>query len=225
VNRNKPVPASKPRWNALADLNAVKKVIADRAQREAALVQQQATEAKRLAALHNLFQNAVGPVTTLQSKRRVDLRPLPPQPVPQQQQKDEKAAFLESLSDEVDISTLLHTDAQLSYARPGIGPDVVQKLRRGEWAIQRQIDLHGLRTPDAREALGTFIRDAHKHGVRCVRVVHGKGLGSPGKTPVLKDKVHRWLVQKSEVIVFVQAPPAHGGSGALLVLLQTSRGH
>jgi len=71
-------------------------------------------------------------------------------------------------------------------------------------------------------ALTTFIRETHKHGIRCVRVVHGKGLGSPGKTPVLKSKVHSWLVQKNQVMAFVQAKPAEGGAGALVVLLTSS---
>jgi DNA-nicking Smr family endonuclease len=96
---------------------------------------------------------------------------------------------------------------------------VVRKLRRGGWKLQGQIDLHGLRQDQAREALAEFIRQAHKQGLRCVRVVHGKGLGSPGKTPVLKSRVQRWLVQKKEVLAFVQARPADGGGGALVVLL------
>ena len=86
--------------------------------------------------------------------------------------------------------------------------------------MQGQIDLHGLRSDEAREALGQFIRDATKRGWRCVRVVHGKGLGSPGKTPVLKAKVQRWLVQKTEVLAFVQAKGSEGGAGALVVLLK-----
>ena len=93
------------------------------------------------------------------------------------------------------------------------------KLRKGEWSIQKQIDLHGLRRDDARETLSAFIRDCHKLGLRCVRVVHGKGLGSPGKTPVLKGRVQSWLVQKNEVLAYVQARPMEGGAGALLVLL------
>jgi DNA-nicking Smr family endonuclease len=129
----------------------------------------------------------------------------------------------ETLSDEMDVSTLLDTDEHLSFRRPGIGTDVTRKLRQGQWRIQRQLDLHGLRTDDAREALGQFIREAHKHGIRCVRVVHGKGLGSPGKTPVLKSRVHSWLVQKNEVLAFVQAKPSEGGAGALVVLLQSGR--
>ena len=125
------------------------------------------------------------------------------------------------MSDEFDVSTLLDTDEHLSFRRPGIGPDVTRKLRRGDWAIQRQLDLHGLRTRRGpREQLGQFIREAHRQGLRCVRVVHGKGLGSPGKTPVLKGRVQSWLAQKKEVLAFVQARPADGGAGALVVLLQ-----
>jgi DNA-nicking Smr family endonuclease len=110
----------------------------------------------------------------------------------------------------------------LSYAREGIGPDVVRKLRRGNWIIQGQLDLHGLRTDEARDALGEFLRTSVKRGLRCVRVIHGKGLGSVNKTPVLKNKVRNWLVQKEEVIAFCQARAADGGAGALIVLLQAN---
>jgi hypothetical protein len=98
-----------------------------------------------------------------------------------QQQLDDQRVLLESLSDEFDASTLLDVDDALSFRRPGIGTDVTRKLRKGHWSIQRELDLHGLRSDAARELLGAFIRDAHKQGIRCVRVVHGKGLGSPGK--------------------------------------------
>jgi len=101
---------------------------------------------------------------------------------------------------------------------------VLRKLRRGVWALQGQIDLHGLRTEEAREALSRFLRDAQVRGWRCVRVVHGKGLGSPGKIPVIKDKVKRWLVQSDRVLAFVQARGDDGGAGALIVLLQSSTG-
>jgi DNA-nicking Smr family endonuclease len=132
---------------------------------------------------------------------------------------DEARVLREAMSDEFDVSTLLDTDDQLSFRRPGIGADVSARLRAGHWSIQRQLDLHGLRIDEAREALGEFLRHAHKAGIRCVRVVHGKGLGSPGKAPVLKSRVQRWLVQKNEVLAFVQARPVDGGAGALVVLL------
>ena len=209
--------------NTLADLKKVKKEIEAQAQREAALAAQRIAEAKKLAAQRNLFQAAVGKVARLPDKGLANLAPNPPAPIPKQRELDEAAAYQEAISDEVDITTLLDTDDQLSFRRPGVGPDVAQKLRRGKWSIQKQVDLHGLRSDEAREVLTTFIREAHKQGIRCVRVVHGKGLGSPGKTPVLKDKVHRWLVQKAEVVAFVQAQPAQGGAGALVVLLQPVR--
>ena len=201
----------------------MRKEIAAQAEREAAAAAQRALDAKRLTAQRNLFQAAIGVVKPLPDKRTVHHATPKPEPIPKQQQMDEAAALQEALSDEVDITTLLDTDEQLSFRRPGVGPDVAHKLRRGKWAIQRQVDLHGLRTDEARETLTAFIRDAHKQGIRCVRVVTGKGLGSPGKTPVLKDKVHKWLVQKSEVVAFVQAQPAQGGAGALVVLLQPQR--
>ncbi len=208
---------------SLADLKAVKKEIDAQAQRAATLAAQRALEAKQLAARRNLFQAAVGQVQRLPQSQLADLKPAPPKPIPKQHLLDEAAALQEAISDEVDVTTLLETDERLSFRRPGVGPDVTQKLRRGKWAIQRQVDLHGLRTDEARETLTSFIREAHKQGIRCVRVVTGKGLGSPGKEPVLKDKVHRWLVQKAEVVAFVQAQPAHGGAGALVVLLQPVR--
>ena len=207
--------------NTLADLKALKRRMAERAAAEAA-----AAQAERLAALkrereQRLFATAVGPVRAIANKGRIEPRPVPVEPLPVQRQLDEASVMREALSDDFDIETLLHTDEMLSYRCPGIGPDVMRKLREGSWSIQRQIDLHGLRTDEAREALGRFIREAHQQGLRCVRVVHGKGLGSPGRMPVLKNRVLRWLVQKSEVIAFVQARPAEGGAGALVVLLRS----
>lgn len=175
---------------------------------------------------HKLFIQAVGAVRPLPHRHRAQRKalalPLPP-PIPRQRIADEQRVLLEALSDEFDFSTLLETDSHLSFKRPGLGTDVLRKLRRGDWAIQAQIDLHGLRREEAREALAGFVRQAAKQGVRCVRVVHGKGLGSPGKTPVLKQRVHSWLIQKAQVLAFVQAKPSEGGAGALVVLLGGSR--
>ena len=209
--------------NSLAGLKLVKKEIDAQAQREAAALALRTLQAKQLAARINLFHAAVGKVVRLPHAPVANLKPAPPEPIPKQQLLDDAAALQEAISDAVDISSLLETDERLSFRRPGVGPDVTQKLRRGKWSIQRQVDLHGMRTDEARETLTVFIREAHRQGIRCVRVVHGKGLGSPGKAPVLKDKVHRWLVQKSEVVAFVQAQPMQGGAGAVVVLLQPVR--
>ena len=205
---------------ALADLKAVKLRIDALARTQALAAAELAQISARVAAEKNLFINAAGTVNRLPDKRHAPLKKAPPSTEPRQQQRDEQAVLAEAISDEFDIGTLLDVDEQMSFRRPGIGIDVARRLRRGEWSIQRQLDLHGLRSEDARDALSHFIREAHKHGIRCVRIVHGKGLGSPGKAPVLKSKVHSWLVQKKEVLAFVQAKPADGGAGALVVLLQ-----
>lgn len=207
---------------SLADLKQVKKAIEAQAKREAERKAEALKQARQATADKDLFQQAAGKVQPLQQAAKAQLQSARPQPELLQHQLDEQAALQESLSDEFDVSTLLEADEHMSYRRPGIGTDVTRKLRRGDWAIQRQLDLHGLRTEDAREALGQFIREAHQQGIRCLRVVHGKGLGSPGKTPVLKGRVQSWLAQKKEVLAFVQAKPAQGGAGAVVVLLQPS---
>ena len=208
--------------SSLQDLKKIQKTIADAAALNAAHQAAELEKKRRLAAQQNLFVAAAGAVHRLPDKRQAVLKKKQPEPIATQLQLDEQAVLVEAISDGFDASSLLETDDSLSYRRPGIGIDVLQRLRKGEWAIQRQLDLHGLRSDAARDALSGFIRDAHKHGIRCVRVVHGKGLSSPGKTPVLKGKVRNWLVQKNEVLAFVQARPMEGGAGALLVLLQPS---
>jgi len=200
----------------LTELKALKQRLKSRA--EAALkAEQERREREREA---NLFRNTVGVVEPLRTAARVSA-PLPrPQPIAHQRLADNEAALQESLSDEFSIDTLLEIDEELSFVRGGIGPDVLRKLRGGGWVTQDQLDLHGLRTDQARTALSQFVRDSVKRGMRCVRIIHGKGLGSLGKKPVLKNKVRNWLVQKEEVLAFCQARAADGGSGALMVLLK-----
>ena len=204
---------------SLQDLAAIKAQLEADAARAAAEKAERERLEKEAQAERHLFKRAVGAVKPLAHAPRVSLSGEPAKPLALQQMLDDDNVLRESLSDDFDVSTLLDTDDELSYRRSGIGTDVTQKLRKGHWSLQGQIDLHGLRSDEAREALGQFIRDAHKRGWRCVRVVHGKGLGSPGKTPVLKSKVQRWLVQKNEVLAFVQAKGSEGGAGALVVLL------
>ena len=207
---------------SLQDLEAMRKKLADNAKAQTLAEQARIATEKRAEAERNLFTRAVGKVAPIASQERVWSPPQRPTPRPLQQDLDDEAVMQESMSDEFDITTLLDADDQLSFRRPGIGTDVTRKLRKGEWSIQGQIDLHGLRSDEARNAMGQFIRDAKRMGWRCVRVVHGKGLGSPSKEPVLKSKVQRWLVQKNEVLAFVQAKPSDGGGGALVVLLGPS---
>jgi DNA-nicking Smr family endonuclease len=186
-------------------------------ERERAVAQAARVEAD---ADSELFRREIGAIAPLNASARAPARRAAPVPLPIQTQRDEQAVLHEAISDDFDPETLLDTDDSLYYHRPGISAEVVRKLRRGTWIVQAQLDLHGMRREEAREALQTFIREAGKRGLRCVRVIHGKGLGSVGKEPVLKGKVRAWLVQKEEVIAFCQARPHDGGAGAVLVLLQ-----
>ena len=218
-----------PSSTTLNDFADLKKALRKASREAAARIEaERAAQAEREKAERQrqneraLFAQSVGAVHKLPDTGRVQADGRhKPAPVPQSRQQDEQQVLKESLSDEFDVETLLETDDTLAFRRPELGPDVLRKLRRGVWALQGQIDLHGLRTEEAREALGRFLRDAQVRGWRCVRVVHGKGLGSPGRIPVIKDKVKRWLVQSDRVLAFVQARGDDGGAGALIVLLQS----
>jgi DNA-nicking Smr family endonuclease len=214
----------------LAGLQVLQELLAERrreAERQQRLEQQRATQ--RLAAEAtqrreaNLFARSVGPVTPLRTALRADVRRAKPAPLPRQRERDEREVLRESLTDEMDTESLIETDDALSWHRHWVGPDVLRKLRRGVWVVQGQVDLHGLRRDEAREALALFLAGALRRGWRCVRVVHGKGHGSPGRQPVLKDKVRHWLAQRRAVLAFTQARGPDGGAGALIVLLDPPR--
>jgi DNA-nicking Smr family endonuclease len=179
------------------------------------LAEQRAREA-------NLFRKEMGDAVPLAEHGKRLSEPHRPLPYPVQTTLDEQAALAATMSDEIDIERLLDTDANLSYRREAISLDSVRKLRKGHWSIKAQLDLHGLRTEEARDALVLFLNTCQRKDWRCVRIIHGKGLGSPDKEPILKGKVLRWLVQRDEVLAFCQARPNDGGSGALLVLLKAS---
>jgi DNA-nicking Smr family endonuclease len=206
--------------NDLATLRNDLKAETERREAERLAAKQAAQRAREEA---DVFRSSVGQVSQLRERNHATLSNPRPAPVPVQTQLNDKAVLEASLSDEYDVDMLLETDETLSFRRPGIGMDVIRKLRRGEWVPQDKVDLHGLRTEEAREALSEFLRRSVRNGVRCVRVIHGKGIGSPDKLPVLKGKVRSWLVQKDEVIAFVQAREAQGGAGALMVLLRQPR--
>jgi DNA-nicking Smr family endonuclease len=211
------------RIKGLAELARVRDALARRAQEQAHRVSEEAQRRQRTTAIADEFKRAVaalGDVKPLapHGRKQHARPPHPPQPV--QRQLDERQVLAQSVSDEIDLESLLDTDEALSYRRPGIGPDVLRKLRRGHWVIQSELDLHGHRVEEARAELAAFLKEAIKRGLRCVRIVHGKGLRSKDRQPVLKGKVRAWLVQRDEVIAFCQARAAEGGSGALIVLLR-----
>ncbi|WP_305824863.1 Smr/MutS family protein [Massilia brevitalea] len=173
------------------------------------------------------FRGAMDGVTKLPESDRYVYRPVQEallRATPEQrrlsQEEDDALVLQESLSDLFDVDGLLDDDPTLSYAREGVGPDVVKKLRKRHWPIQDELDLHGMTRDIARGQVGDFIRRSMRRGVRCVRLIHGIGYGSPNGEPVLRSVVHSWLVQKDEIVAFCVANRADGGHGALVVLLK-----
>jgi len=114
----------------------------------------------------------------------------------------------------------LDTGDEAAYLRTGLPRRVLTDLRRGRWVVQGELDLHGLTRDEARASLARFIALSLQQGRRCLRVIHGKGHGSPGRMPVLKHLSRGWLAQREDILAFCQARPHDGGDGALLVLLQ-----
>lgn len=209
------------RLSSLADLAEVAVALKQTAQQQEAERQAAAAAQRQREAEANLFRDAIGAVEPVKAAaKRAPLTPPKPAPLPLQTQRAEQAIMAAALSDEFDPDNLFEADGEMSFRRPALGIDVLRKLRRGEWVVQAEIDLHGMRREEARDALAVFLKQTVRRGLRCVRVVHGKGLGSPGKQPVLKGKVRSWLVQKEEVLAFVEAREMDGGAGAVLVLLQ-----
>ncbi|BET26133.1 Smr/MutS family protein [Limnobacter thiooxidans] len=205
---------------SMADLEGIRRSLKEQRLEDERQAKIKAAHEKKVLEEANLFKKLVKDVTPLPDINRKLHELEKPAPIAYQRELDDEAVMWESISDEMDVERFLETDDKLSYRRNGVGLEALKKLRKGQWVIQAQIDLHGYRSDEARTAVGEFLRSSVKHDIRCVRIIHGKGLGSIGKEPVLKEKVKRWLVQKDEVLAFCQAPPRDGGAGALLVILK-----
>ncbi len=144
-----------------------------------------------------------------------------PKPIPKNFLRDEQDALKDTLSDHYIPLDERETGEEMLYLRDGQSPDLLKKLRRGKWVVQEHLDLHGLISDEARAEVSSFIHYCKKRRIRCVRIVHGKGLGSRNKEPVLKNKLRGWLMQKDEVLAYAEAKRQDGGSGAVVVLLKT----
>jgi len=167
----------------------------------------------------DLFRQAVADARPLPHHGKVLRRQEPPPPYPVQSHLDEQAALTESLTAGWTAQDWLDSGEEPNFVRNGVSRQVLRKLRSGAWVIQDQLDLHGLDRHQAREVLAGFLAGSVKRGIRCVRIIHGKGLGSKNREPVLKAKVKLWLSRREEVLAYCQARPVDGGSGAVLVLL------
>jgi DNA-nicking Smr family endonuclease len=167
-----------------------------------------------------LLREALKDVAPIPDPGKATLRRRPPRPVPVQRLRDNEQVLQDSLSDHIPYEVGLETGDELVFLRDGLSNMVLRKLRRGHWVTQDQLDLHGLRSEEARQLLVAFLNEALTKGWRCVRIVHGKGLRSENREAVLKRRVGKWLAQRDEVLAFVQARHEDGGSGAVIVLLK-----
>lgn len=167
----------------------------------------------------DVFREAVRDVVPIKKANRVEpFRPLPP-PIPAKRREDERAVLDELARLACDDDVIEFEDDGV-FLRPGLPRDILRKLRRTHWAIQGHLDLHGLTGDEAVAETAVFLADCRRRGKRCVRIVHGKGLRSPGREPVLKRRIRKLLTRRDEVLAFVEPRAIHGGAGAVVVLLE-----
>ncbi len=167
---------------------------------------------------HALFMQAVRGAVPIASERYPH-PPRQPSPWPRQSDLNTARVMTEAMTDLWPWDEL-EAGEELLFMRPGIQHDALRKLRRGEWRAQAELDLHGHTSDSARLAVAEFLHACCLRNLRCVRIIHGKGLSSRNSEPVLKLKLKNWLAQRDEVLAFCQARPADGGGGAALVLLK-----
>lgn len=166
-----------------------------------------------------LFHQAMAGVRPLRGPRRVQL--CAPRPWPEPRNKDDgELSPMDDLSDHIAWQDGMEGDEELTFLRNGVARQVLRNLRRGHWPLHAEIDLHGFTSDEARRHLVQFLDDCRNAGLRCVRVIHGKGLCSVNREPVLKFKTANWLMQRADVLAFCQARATDGGGGALVVLLK-----
>lgn len=169
-----------------------------------------------------LFRKTLGDVAPLDPPPRYTPRRRPPSPRPRSTEADEAAVIDELLDTDPETA---ETGEELSYRRDGVQHAVMRRLRRGHYRCRGELDLHGLFADTARREVAAFLAEARDNGWHCVRIVHGKGLRSGNRGPVLKGRLAGWLRRRHEVLAFCSARPADGGTGAVYVLLRRANGN
>lgn len=165
-----------------------------------------------------LFRQSVGTVARVDRGRRRRPWRRVPSARPAMREADEQAVIGELL--DTPPPEDIQTGDDLWHRREGVQLATMRKLRRGHYRCQAELDLHGMVVDVARHCLAVFLREALDSGYRCVRIVHGKGLRSGSRGPVLKIKVAGWLRQRDEVLAYCSARENDGGTGAVYVLLR-----
>ena len=167
----------------------------------------------------SLFRAEMRDVSPARAPNRVAPWRAAPPPLPLKRREDERAVLAELAHLALDGEGDVELEDDSAYLRPGLPREILRKLRRTHWVIQDALDLHGLGAEEAKRATAEFLADCMRRGLRCVRIVHGKGLRSAGREPVLKRHIRKLLTRKSEVLAFVEPRAVEGGSGAVVVLL------
>src|SRR3990172_4413250 len=167
-----------------------------------------------------LFRSAAGKgVPVKQEQARIPRRR--PAPVPLQSLADDRQVISEMSAGTTDADSL-ETGEELLYQRNGLQNRQFRKLKSGQLSIQAELDLHGLKVSSAKQYVADFLGHCRMEGKFCVRIIHGKGLGSPNHEPVLKRHLGHWLRQRKDVLAYCSARPVDGGAGAVCVLLRKS---
>lgn len=166
----------------------------------------------------DLFLEAVGEVRPV-THDRADLGTQKPEASAGKTQSDEQQVMADAMSDDW-LDREIAPEECIEYARSGIQPKLMKRLRRGEIRREAELDLHGLTVEGARRSLHILMLEARDNNWRCLRIIHGKGLRSPGDRPTLKTRLNSWLQQREDVLAFCSAPPRDGGSGAVYVLIK-----
>jgi len=168
------------------------------------------------------FAQAMQDVTPLAQPNKIQHNRNRPSARPTQSLKDEQQVLVDMLSEPDDLTSIATGD-ELFFAQNGLQHKVIKRLKRGELAIQAELDLHRLTKLEARQEVIAFLNHCRHNDLRQIRIVHGKGHGSKGKIPVLKTLVNHWLQQRDEVLAFCSARPCDGGTGAIYVLLKAMK--
>jgi DNA-nicking Smr family endonuclease len=165
------------------------------------------------------FRAAMKDVAPIRAPKRVEHFRIPPAPIPSKRLEDEQAVLEELHKLALDGDDIEMEDDAV-FLRPGLPRDILRKLRRTHWVIQEHLDLHGLTGDEAALETARFLAECKRMGLRCVRIVHGKGLRSKGREPVLKRRIRKLLTRRDEVLAFAEPRATEGGGGAVVVLLE-----
>jgi len=170
-----------------------------------------------------LFRNSVGVVVPVK-QRDITLEKKKPKAIQKQRYLDEQNVLHELMDDPSDL-TDFETGEELLYSRPGFQKKAFNKLRNGQYVVEARLDLHGMIVVEAKKNLASFIQHCHAKGYRCIKIIHGKGLGSKDGKAIIKSKLNYWLQQREDTLAFCSALPNDGGTGAIYLLLRKSKIH